>query len=268
LYDLRLGERGHGESGGGELKKPPVFEQVSNGEHSSLSVKEFLRIVRRQIWFIILVMLLVAGSALGFSLLMTPMYEGSIKLLVGQPPPTIEPNSPYPPVADAFGLQQITRTMAEGLQSESVAEDVIRRLDLSMTPEEFVDNYLSVSQIQQTQYIDVTYRDPSPERAQQVADAIGDVFTEQVSDVNLSVYNLQVSVWQQAEVPDEPVSPNLLLNILVALILGLMLGTGLAFLLEYLDDSWRSPEEAEQISGVPTFGAIPEFKATTAKKGD
>jgi hypothetical protein len=34
----------------------------------------------------------------------------------------------------------------------------------------------------------------------------------------------------------------------------------MAFLLEYLDHSWRSPEEAEQITGVPTVGIIPEFK--------
>jgi capsular polysaccharide biosynthesis protein len=267
LYDLRLDERGHVEPGRDELKPPRVFEQVSEGMHG-LSLNTFLRIVRRQIWFIILVMLLVAGSALGFSLLKTPMYEGSIKILVGQGPPSIEPNSPYPPIADAFGLQQITRTMAEGIQSKSVANAVIRQLDLSVTPEQFVDNYLSVRQIQQTQYIEVTYRDPSPERAQQVADAVGNVFSEQVSDVNLDAYDLEITVWERSETPDEPASPNPLLNTLIALVLGLMLGIGLAYLLEYLDDSWRSPEEAEQISGVPTFGAIPEFKATTAKKGD
>jgi hypothetical protein len=39
-----------------------------------------------------------------------------------------------------------------------------------------------------------------------------------------------------------------------------MLGIGLAFLLEYWDDDWRSPEEVEQISGVPTFGVIPLFE--------
>jgi capsular polysaccharide biosynthesis protein len=56
------------------------------------------------------------------------------------------------------------------------------------------------------------------------------------------------------------VSPKPLRNGLLALVLGLMLGTGMAFLLEYLDHSWRSPEEAEQITGVPTVGIIPEFK--------
>ncbi|MEW6638555.1 MAG: hypothetical protein AB1425_17275, partial [Actinomycetota bacterium] len=70
----------------------------------------------------------------------------------------------------------------------------------------------------------------------------------------------------RAAVPEDPVSPNPVRNGLLALLLGLMLGVGLAFLLEYLDDTWRSPEELELVSGVPNFGVIPEFKVPRGKK--
>lgn len=76
---------------------------------------------------------------------------------------------------------------------------------------------------------------------------------------------ITATVWERAIVPEEPVSPNPLRDGLLALMLGLMLGTGAAFLLEYLDDSWRSPEEAEQVSGVPTFGMVPAFKVKAPK---
>jgi receptor protein-tyrosine kinase len=56
-------------------------------------------------------------------------------------------------------------------------------------------------------------------------------------------------------------------NGLLALAVGLIIGVGLAFLLEYLDDSWDSPEEMEQVSGAPTFGIIPEIKASKSQKG-
>ena len=58
--------------------------------------------------------------------------------------------------------------------------------------------------------------------------------------------------------------PRPLRNGFVALLFGLMLGVGLAFLLDYLDDSWRSPAEVEQISGVPTYALIPQHKLAPA----
>jgi capsular polysaccharide biosynthesis protein len=91
----------------------------------------------------------------------------------------------------------------------------------------------------------------------------------------VSVYSLAsgvapdavVNVSAYAGVPPAPENPDLLRNGLGALIIGLMLGIGLAFLLEYLYLSGlRSPEKVEQVSGVPTFGTIPDFKAARAKK--
>jgi capsular polysaccharide biosynthesis protein len=76
---------------------------------------------------------------------------------------------------------------------------------------------------------------------------------------------VSATVVEQAALPDNPVSPQPIRNGLLALMAGLVLGLMLAFLLEYRDDSWRSPEEAEQVSGVPTFGVIRQF-VTTAKK--
>jgi capsular polysaccharide biosynthesis protein len=73
------------------------------------------------------------------------------------------------------------------------------------------------------------------------------------------------TVWEPAALPTYPVTPNFVLNTVLALILGVTLGVGLALLLEYLDDRWRSPEEAEQVVGVPVYGVVPEFKVL--KKG-
>ncbi len=55
-------------------------------------------------------------------------------------------------------------------------------------------------------------------------------------------------VWEQAWVPDEPVSPKPVRNGLVALGAGVMLGVALAFLPEYLYLNQHSPDEEEQPS--------------------
>jgi len=227
-----------------------------------LSLGDLLRVIRRRLWVIALVAAVLTGAAVGLSFLQTPMYEGSIKILVGQNQSSDVPTNLG---SDVQGLQQLTQTMAEAVNTLPVAEAVIERLDLQTTPEKFLEN-LSVQQVASTQFIEVSYTDPNPEMAQQVANAIGDEFSGQVSEVSPSANAITATVWERAAVPDSPVSPNPVRNGLLALALGLMLGVGLAFLLEHLDDSWRSPEEVEQISGVPTFGIIPEFNVPKSKK--
>lgn len=228
-----------------------------------LSLGDLFRVVWKRLWVIVLIAVLLTGAAVGYSLGQTPIYEASIKILVGQEQ---QSDAPSQLGSDVQGLQQLTLTVAEAVGTRPVAEGVIEELNLKLTPEEFLEN-LSVEQVSNTQFIQVSYRDTNPERAQQVANTIGEVFSEQVSEVSPSANAITATLWERAVPPESPASPNLPLNTLLALVLGLMLGVGLAFLLEYLDDSWRSPEEVEQISGVPTFGIIPEFKIPKGKKG-
>jgi len=229
------------------------------GKEYALSLADLLRIIRQWLWVILLVAAVLAGAAVGFSLAQTPIYEASIRIMVGQ-----ERGTNDLPIG-VYDLQALTQTMAESVSIRPVAEAVIRQQNLRETPEELLAN-LSVEQVATTQLIQVSYTDLSPERAQRVANAIGSAFSERVSKVTPSAIAITATVWEPAVVPDEPVSPNPLRNGLLALVLGLMLGVGLAFLLESLDDSWRSPEEVEQVSGVPTYGVIPNFELSKSKK--
>jgi capsular polysaccharide biosynthesis protein len=159
---------------------------------------------------------------------------------------------------DVGGLQDVTATVAEAVSSRPIAKAVIEQDNLNTDPGTFLTN-LEVSVIENTQFIEVNYRDSDPERAQRVVNTLGDVFSKRIAEVNPRESVMTATVWEPAGVPGEPISPNPLRNGLVALMVGAVLGAGLALLLEFLDDSWRSPEEAEQVSGVPTFGAIPAF---------
>jgi capsular polysaccharide biosynthesis protein len=262
LYNSQLDGKEYTAPMGAELRSGMHSREAAEGEYF-LSLRDLLQTIWRRIWLILLVAIVFTGAAVGFSLAQTPMYEASIAILVGQE----RTSTPGDLGGNVQGLQQLTQTMAEGINSRPVAEAVIQQHDLWMTQEDFLEDYLNVEQIGATQFIEVAYRDSSPERAQQVADTVGEVFSEQVTEVSPSANDVTATVWEQAELPNEPVSPNFVLNVGLALVAGLMLGAMLAFLLEYLDDSWHSPEEAEQVSGVPTFGVIPEFDVSKGKKG-
>ncbi len=60
-----------------------------------------------------------------------------------------------------------------------------------------------------------------------------------------------------ARVPTAPSEPNIPRNLAFALALGLSTGIGLAFLLEGIDNTVRTPEQAQVISGLPSLGMIP-----------
>lgn len=69
--------------------------------------------------------------------------------------------------------------------------------------------------------------------------------------------NSNVQVIDQARVPMGPAQPNIPRNITTGFFLSLAGGIGLAFLLEMLDNSVRSPDQVELVAGVPTLGMIP-----------
>jgi capsular polysaccharide biosynthesis protein len=230
------------------------------GAERYLSLGDVLQIFRRRVWIVISVVLIFVGAAVGASLLQTPVYEATAWLSLGQK------QSPDQPVdmSSIEGLQQLTHTMVVAIKSPPVADEVIQERGLQMGTQELLDN-LTVEQIEDTSFLLLSYRDKDRQRAKDVVNDVSDTSIRRISAANVSTNDTTVTVYKRAAVPGAPISPDPLRNGLLALGLGLMLGTGLAFLLEYLDDRWRSPEEVERFSGVPAFGVIPEF--ALAKNG-
>jgi capsular exopolysaccharide synthesis family protein len=83
---------------------------------------------------------------------------------------------------------------------------------------------------------------------------------------NLNVNN--ISIIDRAQVPEKPIKPNLKLNMMLAIMAGLVMGTGLAFFVDYLDTTIKSPEDIKEILGSHFLGAIPEMKEEDELKRD
>jgi capsular polysaccharide biosynthesis protein len=221
----------------------------------------FLRALRRRLWTILLVALMPMGLALAFSFVQTPTYVASNLILVGQKGTNISsPNL----VGDVQGLQESTETMAKAVDTRPIAEEVVERLDLRESSQDLLDN-LSAEPVALTQFIEVTYEDSSPERAQRIVNTVGEAFSDRVALVSPSANSITATVWEDAAMPESPVSPNPVRNGIGALALGLLLGVGLALLLEHFDDRWRSPEEVEQVTGVPNLSLIPEYEESKTR---
>ncbi|MFZ5672254.1 MAG: GumC family protein [Pseudomonadota bacterium] len=70
-----------------------------------------------------------------------------------------------------------------------------------------------------------------------------------------------ISVVDRAERPNFPSSPKLLVNMMMALVAGAALGVASAFGLEYMDDTFKSPEDVESSLAMPVVGVIPKPKS-------
>ncbi len=69
-----------------------------------------------------------------------------------------------------------------------------------------------------------------------------------------------LTIVDPASPPTEPSAPRILLNTLVAALLGLLIALGFIFVLEHLDDSLKSADDVESVLGLPTLGAISKMK--------
>jgi capsular exopolysaccharide synthesis family protein len=77
--------------------------------------------------------------------------------------------------------------------------------------------------------------------------------------VSAGIMASNIQVVDEAEVPTRPFKPNKRLNLLLAAIVGLFLGVGLAFFFEYLDNTVKTPEDVEELIRLPSFGMVPEI---------
>jgi succinoglycan biosynthesis transport protein ExoP len=76
-----------------------------------------------------------------------------------------------------------------------------------------------------------------------------------------------ISLIDEARVPKDPVSPKKKMNLLLALVVGIVGGVGLCFVFEYLDNTIKGPDEIDRLTGIPSLGVIPYLPHEGEKKG-
>jgi len=89
-----------------------------------------------------------------------------------------------------------------------------------------------------------------------------DILVEKLKEINL-IQNLQaeeVTIVEKAKLPGHPLPSRKELNLLIALLMGLSLGVGGAFFLEYLDMGLKTREEVDRYLKLPTLGIIPTLR--------
>jgi len=220
-------------------------------DEMELDLHEIFYILRRRLWMLLTVPLVAAVTAwLVSAFLVAPTYEASTTLWVVQ-----EGGAGQISYNDLMLNRNLTKTYAEVARSRTVLQQTIDRLGLDLTVTE-LDERLTASAVRDTEIISLSVQDGDPVRAAAIANTVAAVFQEQIQTY-MKVEN--VAVVDPAVPPTEPVKPQVLMNTAVALVLGGMLAVALAFLLEYLDTSIRTPEDVQRHLALPVLATIPQF---------
>jgi capsular polysaccharide biosynthesis protein len=194
------------------------------------TLRDVLQILWKRLWIIVLVALVFVGTAVGVSLSQTPVYEASATVLVGSGKGLDAQANLSNTIA---GLQVLTQEIAARGVTPFVVEEVIQRAgQQSVTSQDLRDN-LTIEQLESTRLLRFSYTDTEPERAQEIVNHVADVYAQQIPKMSEISPKITARVGSYARVPNGPVSPDPERNGLVALAMGLMLGIGLALLIEH-----------------------------------
>lgn len=154
--------------------------------------------------------------------------------------------------------QKLMKTYAELVKTSDLVTKAVKSANLGYNQKEIkgILNNLNVTPSADTQILDLSYKGGNPKDVLRVTEAITSEF---ISESKELIPNGNVQVIQKAQLPEHPVSPNKKLNILIAFVLGLMVGVGVVLLLEYLDNTFKSREELEKTLELPIIGTIPDY---------
>ena len=217
----------------------------------TIDLREYFGIIKKRFWIIALITIIsaVVSGAVSFFVL-KPVYETKTTLMVD----TNQNKETQIVTGDQFSVsQKLAVTYGEIIKSRTVLEPVINYLKLDETYEELASK-INVSPVKDTQIISISVQDTNPKRARDIANQIPTVFTRQVKRITSAN---GVEVIDKAITPENPIKPNKLMNVAIAAVLGMMVGLFIVFLLEYMDNKIKTPQDIEKQLGLPVLGVIP-----------
>jgi capsular polysaccharide biosynthesis protein len=217
-----------------------------------LELTDYLSILRRRGWIIVVMVVITAASAYVFSKLQTPVYRASVQVSIN-------------PARADLGLTQsaqwLLRNYVAIIDSNTWADEVIRRLGLDMTPGQLRSN-VTVASDESRFIIQIDVKDYDPGQATRIADAWAQRLVEWREEENadqrkedrVKAYQIDAATWGLF-------SPKTKVNVMAGGILGLLLAGVIIFFLEWVESGVvRSANDVERNLGLSVLGAIPPME--------
>ncbi|MBK3494245.1 capsular biosynthesis protein [Viridibacillus sp. YIM B01967] len=227
----------------------------------TLSLQELLKTMKKRFLLIISTFFLAVTIAGGVSyFFLTPIYEASTQILISQK----ESERDQFMAQDVQANLQLVNTYSVIIKSPVILSKVVDNLKLN-TSLELLNENIKVSSEQNSQVINVSVQDPDLEKAIDIANTTAEVFQEEIPKL-MNVDNVKILSPAVNTKNVKSVKPNPILNMAIAAIIGLMLGIGMAFLIEFFDHSIKTEQDVDEFLGLPLLGIVSPITQKKLKK--
>jgi capsular polysaccharide biosynthesis protein len=226
----------------------------------TISLKDIVATIKKRLSLIALITLIaIAISGIISYFILTPVYQASTQILVNQTKTDQQ----------AFDINQVRtnvemiNTYSVIIKSPTILDKVIKKLNLSQTADALTGK-ITVNSEQNSQVFTITVEDEDPAKAVKISNTIAETFQSEIKNI-MKVDN--VSILSAAELKENPspVNPKPLLNMAIAMVVGLMIGVGLAFLLDYMDNTIKTEDDIQALLQLPVLGVIPKITTEDEK---
>lgn len=224
-----------------------------------MDLREYGRVLLRRGWIVIVVAIVGALAAFGFSRVQTPIYRSTITL-------SAVPSRPSD-YGQSLAIKNLLRLYGQQMQTKTIAQQVIDQLQLDIAPEKFLSG-VEVSASEADYTLQVAVKDANMDLVPRMTQTLADSFVILHQQENLQVDQsdrILVNILDNAT-PPEKFSPKTTINVLAGAILGALAGVLAIFVIEYIQSGYiRKPEDVEHSLHLTVLGAIPTISAQDAK---
>lgn len=216
-----------------------------------MTLLELFKLLQKHLAMVIILPVVLALATAGVSWgLMQNQYTATVSVYV-----LISSSSEQNTIqnSDLSTSQLIANDIAELANSDIVAERTAE--ELGMTSLAGYD--ISVNSSTTTRVIEISVESGEPQAAATVANKIAEVLSSVAQEV-MGVES--VNIVDEAKTPEAPSGPNRVMYTAVAFLAGLFLAVAIVVVMDMVNTRVRTPEEAEELLGVPVIGRIPKIK--------
>jgi succinoglycan biosynthesis transport protein ExoP len=215
---------------------------------------EYLDILRRRWLGVLIIALTTLALASAVTLAMPKKYTATTRLFIAVASDSVTDLAQ----GSNFAAKQMS-SYAEVTRSPRVLTPVIEQLGLQVTPEELAESVEATVPVADTVILEIAATDTDATRAAQIANAVGQQLAKAAGDLSQrpdGTKAVQASTIAEAQVPEEASSPKIPQNLGIGLIVGLLLGLGLAVLRHVLDTKIRNENDVRALTDSPILGVV------------